>query len=346
MKKLILTFALVASTFSTSAQVGVGTIDPKAALDVVSTSSGLVVPRVTNTTNVTAPVDGMVIYDNASNCFKIYQSGAWTDCGFVTNSVLTQIGNEGDSPNTVPSVVTVAQINTISPAITGALVAKQSDYQRYIDANPTLFSAPATRAEVQAMVNAISATDVVTATGKIWMDRNLGATQVATSSTDINSYGTLYQWGRLTDGHQIRTSLTTATLSSGDVPGNANFITINSGNYDWRSTQNNSLWQGVNGINNPCPSGYRLPTEVELNNERLIFSSQNAAGAFTSVLKLPMAGNRDRTNGSPVNVGSYGYYWSSSVSGTNASGLYFHSSLASMLTFFRGPGLSVRCIKN
>lgn len=38
-------------------------------------------------------------------------------------------------------------------------------------------------------------------TGKVWMDRNLGASQVATSSTDANSYGDLYQWGRAKDGH-------------------------------------------------------------------------------------------------------------------------------------------------
>ena len=36
-------------------------------------------------------------------------------------------------------------------------------------------------------------------TGKTWMDRNLGASQVATSSTDANSYGDLYQWGRAAD---------------------------------------------------------------------------------------------------------------------------------------------------
>ncbi|MFZ1451482.1 MAG: hypothetical protein WAT20_02205, partial [Ferruginibacter sp.] len=46
-------------------------------------------------------------------------------------------------------------------------------------------------------------------TGKIWMDRNLGASRVATSSTDDLAYGDLYQWGRLTDGHQNRTSGTT-----------------------------------------------------------------------------------------------------------------------------------------
>ena len=53
-------------------------------------------------------------------------------------------------------------------------------------------------------------------TGDILIDRNLGASQVATSSTDADAYGDLYQWGRGTDGHQIRTSGTTSTLSSTD----------------------------------------------------------------------------------------------------------------------------------
>jgi hypothetical protein len=34
-------------------------------------------------------------------------------------------------------------------------------------------------------------------TGATWMDRNLGATQVATSSTDAAAYGDLYQWCRI-----------------------------------------------------------------------------------------------------------------------------------------------------
>lgn len=88
-------------------------------------------------------------------------------------------------------------------------------------------------------------------TERIWLDRNLGATQVSTSSTDAASYGWLYQWGRLTDGHQIRTSTTTATLSTTDVPGNDSFITNGIGTQDWRDPQNDNLWQGVAGINNP-----------------------------------------------------------------------------------------------
>jgi uncharacterized protein (TIGR02145 family) len=183
-------------------------------------------------------------------------------------------------------------------------------------------------------------------TGKTWMDRNLGASQVATSSTDANSYGDLYQWGRGSDGHQCRTSATTATLSSGDQPGHGEFILAPSAPNDWRSPQNDNLWQGVNGVNNPCPSGYRLPAEAELDAERLSWSTNNAAGAFASPLKLPMAGQRSRVNGSISLVGSAGYYWSSMVSGTITGHIFFNSSGASMNTSSQASGRSVRCIKD
>jgi len=198
--------------------------------------------------------------------------------------------------------------------------------------------------------------EVTSSTGKIWMDRNLGATRVAQSSTDHLAYGSLYQWGRGTDGHQLinwtgsttgtPVNVTTATLSSGDSPGNALFITINSGLFDWRSGQNANLWQGLSGTNNPCPIGYRVPTETELNAERALFTTQNAAGAFASVLKLPMAGRRGRDNGLVGSGGNKGDYWSSTVLGTNASYLRFESSIATMDGGNRAIGFSVRCIKN
>ena len=182
-------------------------------------------------------------------------------------------------------------------------------------------------------------------TGKIWMDRNLGASQVATSGTDAASYGDLYQWGRGADGHQCRTSSTTATLSTTDVPGNANFITSNSGNYDWRSTQNDNLWQGVNGVNNPCPSGYRIPTASELEIERESWSANNSTGAFASPLKLPLAGFRYYIDGSLDNVSVSVLYWSSTVDGTNSRFLAFTNGGASVDPNVRAYGFSVRCIK-
>jgi uncharacterized protein (TIGR02145 family) len=183
-------------------------------------------------------------------------------------------------------------------------------------------------------------------TGKIWMDRNLGATQAATSSTDANSYGDLYQWGRRSDGHQCRTSATTTTLSSTDQPANASFILPPNSPFDWRSPQNDNLWQGVNGVNNPCPSGYRLPTSGELITEKNSWSIGGAADAFAS-LKLPVAGRRDDITGSLIEIGSYGYYWSSSMS--NVIGirvLGFTNGGDAMNTSGRANGHSVRCIKN
>ncbi|VVM26553.1 hypothetical protein BSPWISOXPB_10686 [uncultured Gammaproteobacteria bacterium] len=63
------------------------------------------------------------------------------------------------------------------------------------------------------------------------MDRNLGASQVATSSTDPVSYGDSYQWGRLADGYQIRTFATTTTLAVNTTPGLT--ATGIRGPYDW-----------------------------------------------------------------------------------------------------------------
>jgi hypothetical protein len=177
------------------------------------------------------------------------------------------------------------------------------------------------------------------------MDRNLGATQIATSSTDAASYGDLYQWGRGTDGHEKSTSGTTSNLSSTDIPGNVNFILAQS---DWRSPQNNTLWQGVNGINNPCPAGFRLPTAAEWTAEKDSWSSNDAKGALASPLKLPMAGGRDFSNGLPMS--GHGYYWSYEVDAGNVLFARFldftTSNNAYVGATHRAFGLSVRCIKD
>ena len=184
-----------------------------------------------------------------------------------------------------------------------------------------------------------------TTTGKCWLDRNLGASRVATAYNDSDAYGDLFQWGRLDDGHQDRGSGTTSTRSSSDSPGHSSFITHTASPYDWRSTQNDNLWQGDGGINDVCPAGWRVPTETELNNERLSWSSNDYNGAFTSPLKL-VAGGYRHLDGSLYNVGSVGGYWSSSVSGSYARDLVFSSSSAGMGSNGRVNGRSVRCTRD
>ena len=184
-------------------------------------------------------------------------------------------------------------------------------------------------------------------TGAVWMDRNLGATSVGVSLNDPTAFGDLYQWGRFSDGHQCRTSGTTSTSSSSDQPNHGNFITSSAGH--WRSPENSNLWQGVNGTNNPCPSGYRIPSAAELNAERLSWSSDDPAGALASALKLTPAGSRSGINGSLIHVSFSGWYWSSTVSniGTGTQNLLF-SSLFNSSIYNDAPsyGASVRCIKD
>ena len=183
-------------------------------------------------------------------------------------------------------------------------------------------------------------------TGACWLDRNLGALQVATSQTDANAYGDLFQWGRLADGHQTRTSGKTTTLSSTDNPGHSNFIYDMGSPYNWRSPQNDNLWQGLSDVNNPCPSGWRIPTSAEAAAERASWSPDNSTGAYASPLKLTMAGLRHWSGGGLMNVGTYGFIWTSTASGTNADVLQFWAPNASFEGRNRAMGFSVRCIKD
>lgn len=190
-------------------------------------------------------------------------------------------------------------------------------------------------------------------TGKVWMDRNMGASQVATASDDTLSYGDLYQWGRFADGHQCRYSDTTSQLATSSTPNSSDdwygkFILMpqTSDPRDWLPSQNDNLWQGVGGINSPCPEGFRLPTEAEWKAEVDSWSSKNAAGAFASPLKLPTGGLRMHTDGD-LDFLSWGTYWSSSVSDTRTLYLRLDSSTAAyQFATYRAFGCSVRCIKN
>ena len=205
------------------------------------------------------------------------------------------------------------------------------------------------------------------ADGNTWLNNNLGAnysnvnhasfdpTQQATSATDFNAYGSLFQWGRYSDGHELinYTSSTTGTGVNGttstnatsDTPGDNLFIKEPNSPYDWRAPSNDNLWQGESGINNPCPQGYRLPKETEMNN---LFSAEginNIFSAASSSLAFSTSGIRYFSNGTVFNEGSSGYYWTSSVSGTNASSRYFDSGSTFAGSNYRAVGFGVRCIK-
>jgi len=189
-------------------------------------------------------------------------------------------------------------------------------------------------------------------TGEIWMDRNLGASRKAIAYNDVNAYGDLYQWGRFTEGHQCVSSISTtinAITSSPSTGGlwDSKFITENNYPGDWLSLQDNTLWQGVNGVNNPCPMGFRMPTATELNQERLSWLGNDINAAFNSPLKFTPTGYRYHPTGTLSLSGRHGNYWSSTVFGVNSKNLFFGDTDVSQISYHvRASGFSVRCIKD
>ena len=197
--------------------------------------------------------------------------------------------------------------------------------------------------------------EVLSATGRCWMAFNLGATQVATSIDDEAAYGDLYQWGRRVDGHERRNldpaTETTTVLSARDNPGHGDFIIGMPDPYDWRLTKNDFLWQGLGGVNNPCPQGFRLPSAAEWQDEVDKYGD-TVVDLFNSPLKLVVAGWRGGYDGLIYNEGERAHYWSSTVrmNSDDAQSLYMfpngHAAIPCLKSMHRYNGLSVRCIKD
>jgi uncharacterized protein (TIGR02145 family) len=202
----------------------------------------------------------------------------------------------------------------------------------------------------------------VTANGKTWLDRNLGASRIATSSTDYLAYGVAYQWGRQSDEHQCiswinsyagtpQNGTTLTQCPNGTCP-NALFVQRNTNPEDWSNPFINNLWDASGGINNPCPAGYRVPTQDELTSLNTWVTSNyggNSAGFFASPLKMPVAGFRNCRNGIITDAGNNGFYWSSTGGGTGSALAlgFFTYTYSSRVTYgSSADGNSIRCIAN
>ncbi|MCK5295086.1 MAG: hypothetical protein KAJ49_10555 [Arcobacteraceae bacterium] len=218
-------------------------------------------------------------------------------------------------------------------------------------------------------------------TGKIWLDRNLGASQVCSSFDDEACYGDYYQWGRNHDGHQESNSTTTITLAI-DISSAGNSFIISNNNFpspnDWLENDNNNdlvddngsirsaNWSKIDG-SSVCPVGFRVPTSSELNSEQnikrtggtfhgtidpdtgiatgwtdpIVFTVDNP---FNSFLKWSSSGHRSGSSGSINSQGSEVSVWSSSYS-SNVN-LNSYSFGMSVLSIGSSHGQQIRCIKD
>ena len=201
-------------------------------------------------------------------------------------------------------------------------------------------------------------TTVRGADGNIWLQQNLGSTQVATTMTDANSYGDVYQWGRWNDGHEKRTSTTTTVPTTNNPSGltttSTSFI-IGSSTDWWDSGNLTDTWSAVSSANtsategcDPCKAigtGWVMPTETDWTGIKTAESISNPATAFASNLKLPASGYRSSSTGNYTFVDQRGYYWSSTTSTLGAKYFYVGSTIANPSAgAMRGQGHAIRCI--
>ena len=138
MKKLILSAAFIlAASFTTTAQVGIGTLSPKGALDVVSSTQGFIMPRMDTSTRtgitVGADQNGMQVYDTDTKSIWIYDhtTTAWVDTkegsisdGTTTHNTLRWDGSEWVESSALTNDGTLVTVDSGAPGTSGLQLAQ------------------------------------------------------------------------------------------------------------------------------------------------------------------------------------------------------------------------------
>ena len=201
---------------------------------------------------------------------------------------------------------------------------------------------------------------VIAEDGKVWLNNALGAqytnmnhasfnpNQQAINASDFNSYSSLFQWGRKPDGHELitwtstsRTPVNGSTTTTNDTPSDVLFIKSTD---NWRSIPSSTLWSTEASINNPCPKGYRVPSNTEISTYVSAAGNTDIFSNFNARLKFPFSGARDNSSGNIYSFGSQSDIWNNGITGINS--YYFSNSSFTNQNSATAYGFTVMCIKN
>jgi uncharacterized protein (TIGR02145 family) len=209
---------------------------------------------------------------------------------------------------------------------------------------------------------------------------------------DIKGY--LYQWGRYSDGHQLRNSSPTGTqiatasvynaavaaykTNNTPIPTAYTYYFRNSVNgvgsdwvtdgttnsdavlYRWGSKVNSNTSTTAKGPNDPCPEGWKVPSQSQWGSIFRGGTTTDAPGTATAntwtwnngykvgdALYLPAGGARFVDINGLQYVGSVSDYWSSTWSDVSSKSYGSDNNSANVLPAYsgwRGWGMSVRCV--
>lgn len=374
------------------AVIGGDTPDPSAVLDIQSNSQGMLLPRLSTAQRdaIPGPGTGLMIFNTTTFCVEMNAGTAsapeWVrmqcrtgtvtslNCGsaVITGTLYAGYSAVGASASIPYSggngalhngqVVTSTGVTGLTATLSAGTFANGDGTLTYsITGTPSSGNTASFAINIggQSCTLNVSVTTCrarVNATDyKNFQCFNLGAantnTDPFTPGWQIN--GGYWQWGRA------------AQAAPGPVGPEYDYS--NSWYVDgWNtsSAQDSSWKDGTKTVNDPCPSGYRLPTKTEyeglytFNTMTVIGSDWNNAATnyntgrkFGDYLMLPGAGYRTYDSGYLGARGVRGDYWCS----TENSGTYDSYKLGWELIFdnnnifinwgFRIYGFSVRCVE-
>jgi len=220
--------------------------------------------------------------------------------------------------------------NGVSPVNVAVTVAPNTDETRKTQ---VVINMKSGETKVSATVEIIQeGADWVLIDGIKWATRNVDAP--GTFAANAEDAGMFYQWNK-----KLGWSATNPMINS------------NGGTVWDGSNAEGGIWDKAN---DPCPAGWRVPTNVELGSlisadrKWTTLNGVNGCmfGSDEPFLFLPAVGSRNPNNGNlNSEVGMIGYYWSSNISGIYACRLVFGNRFVNFNnSLSRAYGFSVRCV--
>jgi uncharacterized protein (TIGR02145 family) len=365
-------------------QVGINTDnsppDPSAMLDVKSNLHGMLIPRMTTVERnaIATPAVSLMIFNTTTRCFEAYNSitsgwetihcfacpmpaaptagihipspsqiawnwnpvsgatgykwnrtnnyAAATDMGAATTK--TETGLTCNTGYTCYAWAYNVCGNSTPVSLTQSTLACFSCGSSF-----TINHVAGTVAPVTKSVTYGTVTNIPGEPSKCWITRNLGASQQPSACNDATESAAGWYWQyTLKQGYKHDGSIRTPSINP--------WITSISAPYDWPAA------------NDPCAlelgNGWRLPTYTEWNNVDSVGNWNNCNNTYTSGLKLHAAGFLAYYDGSLINRGSDGAYWSSTPGSPGNLGWHLEiNSSYSFVTFYpEADAFTLRCLRD